>query len=68
MTDSGPVLPWLVIRQDENGNRYRVGRYATRTEAEKVVGRLDGDSAGVGSADGDRRRLYIVERVGRPAS
>ncbi|MGK5732229.1 SPOR domain-containing protein [Streptomyces sp. URMC 124] len=58
MTDSGPVLPWLVIRQDENGNRYRVGRYATRTEAEKVVGRLDGDGD-------DARRLYIVERVGR---
>ncbi|MFF7021447.1 SPOR domain-containing protein [Streptomyces klenkii] len=60
MTDSGPVLPWLVIRQDENGNRYRVGRYATRTEAEKVVGRLD--------ADGDRRRLYIVERMGGRAA
>ncbi|MFF7730943.1 SPOR domain-containing protein [Streptomyces sp. NPDC008001] len=60
MTDSGPVLPWLVIRQDENGNRYRVGRYATRTEAEKVVGRLDGG--------GDRRRLYIVERMGRAVS
>ncbi|MGK5546826.1 SPOR domain-containing protein [Streptomyces sp. URMC 127] len=63
MTDSGPVLPWLVIRQDENGNRYRVGRYATRTEAEKVVGSLDGARAVDG--DGDRRRLYIVERVGR---
>ncbi|MFF4156561.1 SPOR domain-containing protein [Streptomyces sp. NPDC001678] len=55
MTDTGPVLPWLVIRQDENGNRYRVGRYATRTEAERVADRLD--------TEGDRR-LYVVERVG----
>ncbi|GHG79901.1 MULTISPECIES: SPOR domain-containing protein [Streptomyces] len=56
MNDTGPVLPWLVIRQDENGNRYRVGRYATRTEAERVADRLDAEG---------RRRLYIVERVGR---
>ncbi|AZQ73316.1 MULTISPECIES: SPOR domain-containing protein [Streptomyces] len=55
MTDTGPVLPWLVIRQDENGNRYRVGRYATRTEAERVADRLDTEGS---------RRLYVVERVG----
>ncbi|MEH6374715.1 SPOR domain-containing protein [Streptomyces sp. KLMMK] len=59
MTDSGPVLPWQVIRQEENGNYYRVGQYATRAEAEKVVGRLDA---------GGRRQVYIVERVGRAAS
>lgn len=34
--------PWLVIRQDANGNRYRVGRYATRAEAQRVAGRLAG--------------------------
>ncbi|GAA0485589.1 SPOR domain-containing protein [Streptomyces stramineus] len=57
MTDSGgPILPWLVIRQDDNGNRYRVGRYATKTEAEQVVDRL-----GISG----RRHHYIVERVGR---
>ncbi|MCB5909753.1 SPOR domain-containing protein [Streptomyces pinistramenti] len=56
MSDSGAVLPWLVIRQDEGGNRYRVGRYATRAEAEKVAGGLD--------ARGDQR-LYVVEKVGR---
>ncbi|GHF60648.1 hypothetical protein GCM10010218_47630 [Streptomyces mashuensis] len=55
MADSGPVLPWLVIRQDENGNRYRVGRYATRTEAERVAERLDTHG---------HRQLYVVERVG----
>ncbi|MFH8348515.1 SPOR domain-containing protein [Streptomyces sp. NPDC018045] len=55
MTDSGAVLPWLVIRQDEGGNRYRVGRYATRAEAEQVADRLDTRRNG---------RLYVVERVG----
>ncbi|MGW1836924.1 SPOR domain-containing protein [Streptomyces sp. BBFR2] len=47
-------LPWLVIRQEEGGHRYRVGRYATRAEAERVAGRLDGD--------GDQR-LYVVEKM-----
>ncbi|MFH8569084.1 SPOR domain-containing protein [Streptomyces sp. NPDC017993] len=55
MTDSGAVLPWLVIRQDEGGNRYRVGRYATRAEAERVADRLDTRG---------HQRLYVVERVG----
>ncbi|MEV5505852.1 SPOR domain-containing protein [Streptomyces orinoci] len=56
MTDNGAALPWLVIRQDDNGNRYRVGRYATRTEAERVADRLDAKG---------HKQLYIVERVGR---
>jgi cell division protein FtsN len=59
MSDSGAVLPWLVIRQDENGNRYRVGRYATRAEAERVVDRLDAKG---------HRQLYAVERIGRRTS
>ncbi|MGP4003082.1 SPOR domain-containing protein [Streptomyces sp. 8N706] len=59
MTDSGPVLPWLVIRQDDNGNQYRVGRYATRAEAQRVADRL-GDSG--------HKQLYMVERVGRRTS
>ncbi|MEU8523691.1 SPOR domain-containing protein [Streptomyces sp. NBC_01216] len=58
MTDSGPVLPWLVIRQDDNGNRYRVGRYATRDEAQKIADSLD---------DRGHKQLYWVERVGQPA-
>ncbi|MFF4701231.1 hypothetical protein [Streptomyces chattanoogensis] len=58
MTDGGAVLPWLVIRQDEGGNRYRVGRYATRAEAERVADGLD--------TRGDQQ-LYVVERVGRAA-
>lgn len=58
MTDSGAVLPWLVIRQDDNGNRYRVARYATRDEAQQIADTLDGRG---------QRKLYWVERVSQPA-
>ncbi|EMF01011.1 SPOR domain-containing protein [Streptomyces mobaraensis NBRC 13819 = DSM 40847] len=73
MSESEPVLPWLVIRQDDNGNRYRVGRYATRLEAERVADRLDESLESPDKATGKapdrspdkrgRRQLYIVERV-----
>jgi hypothetical protein len=56
MNDTGAVLPWLVIRQDDNGNRYRVGRYATRDEAERIADTLDGRG---------RNQLYSVERIGQ---
>jgi hypothetical protein len=56
MNDSGAVLPWLVIRKDDNGNRYRVGRYATRDEAQQTADALDG---------GGHEQLYCVERIGR---
>lgn len=46
-------LVWVLIRQDEGGNRYRVGRYATRAEAERVARTL---------AAGDRE-VYVIERV-----
>ncbi|MGW1884051.1 SPOR domain-containing protein [Streptomyces sp. NPDC002133] len=59
MNDSGAVLPWLVIRQDDNGNRYRVGRYATEDEAQKIADRLDARG---------HKQLYWVERVGQAAS
>ncbi|MFI2644596.1 SPOR domain-containing protein [Streptomyces sp. NPDC018610] len=58
MNDSTITLPWLVVREDDNGNRYRVGRYATRAEAEKIADSLD--SRG-------HKQLYWVERVGRNA-
>jgi cell division protein FtsN len=58
MPDSGTTLLWQVIRQDDNGNHYRVGRYATRDEAQKVVDSLD--SRG-------HQPLYWVERIGEPA-
>ncbi|MFD5546769.1 SPOR domain-containing protein [Streptomyces goshikiensis] len=56
MSESGALLPWLVIRQDDNGNRYRVGRYATRSEAQKVVDSLGGHG---------HKQLYWVERLGQ---
>ena len=40
MTEGTVCLPWLVIRQDDSGNRYRVGRYATRAEAQVACARL----------------------------
>jgi len=52
-------LLWVVIRQDDNGNRYRVGRYATREEAEQVANTLDTRG---------NQRLYVVERIARQAS
>ncbi|MER7111192.1 SPOR domain-containing protein [Streptomyces sp. NPDC000229] len=59
MSESGAVLPWLVIRQDDNGNHYRVGRYATRDEAQKIADSLDTRG---------HQQLYWVERVGQPVS
>ncbi|MFE4368923.1 SPOR domain-containing protein [Streptomyces sp. NPDC056835] len=56
MNDGGAMLPWLVIREDDNGNRYRVGRYATQDEAQKIVASLDGRG---------QQRIYWVERVGQ---
>ncbi|MGW0827979.1 SPOR domain-containing protein [Streptomyces sp. NPDC002845] len=56
MNDNTITLPWLVIRQDDNGNRYRVGRYATRAEAQKIADRLDNQG---------QRQLYWVERIGQ---
>ncbi|NEY36349.1 SPOR domain-containing protein [Streptomyces sp. PRKS01-65] len=55
MNDSTVALPWLVIRQDDNGGRYRVGRYATRAEAQKIADSLDGRG----------QQLYWVERIGQ---
>ena len=54
MSDGNVVLPWLVIRQDGNGNRYRVGRYATRAEAQEVADRLEPRG---------QEHLYVVERT-----
>ncbi|MEV6791098.1 SPOR domain-containing protein [Streptomyces sp. NPDC051320] len=56
MTDSAALLPWQVIRQDDNGNRYRVGQYATRDEAQRIADTLDGRG---------HKQLYWVERIGQ---
>ncbi|WP_338700121.1 SPOR domain-containing protein [Streptomyces sp. Q6] len=74
MTDSTTTLPWLVIRQDDNGNRYRVGRYATRAEAQRMADSLDDQqeaaargaaTRGGGRPAGGDRQLYSVERLGQ---
>jgi cell division protein FtsN len=52
-------LPWVVIRQDDNGNRYRVGRYATREEAERIADTLDARG---------HKQLYMIERIDQHAS
>ncbi|MFE1952743.1 MULTISPECIES: SPOR domain-containing protein [Streptomyces] len=56
MSDGTTTLPWQVIRQDDNGNRYRVGRYATRAEAESIADSLD---------ERGHKQLYWVERLGQ---
>ncbi|RFU86814.1 SPOR domain-containing protein [Streptomyces triticagri] len=57
MSDSGAVLPWLVIREDDSGNRYRIGRYATKAEAQRIVDTLGGRS--------QHQQVYWVERLGQ---
>ncbi|WBO64090.1 SPOR domain-containing protein [Streptomyces camelliae] len=56
MSEGTVSLPWIVIRQDDNGNRYRVGRYATRAEAQKIADSLD---------DRGHDQLYWVECIGQ---
>jgi hypothetical protein len=55
MNDGTITLPWLVVREDDNGNRYRVGRYATRAEAQRIADSLDGHG---------HKQLYWVECLG----
>lgn len=59
--DGDTVLPWHVIREDGHGNRYRVGSYATRTEAQQVADRLTANS---GRAEGDRASRSSTGREG----
>ncbi len=47
-------LTWVLIRQDDNGNRYRVSRFHTREEAETAARRFEPGGPGP---------LYVVERL-----
>ncbi|WP_427152352.1 hypothetical protein [Streptomyces sp. TRM70308] len=47
------TLPWLVIRQEEDGSRYRVGRCATRVEAQRLADRLGSPRSGARPAGPD---------------
>ncbi|MGI5195084.1 SPOR domain-containing protein [Streptomyces sp. CA-288835] len=59
MSDSGTsTLPWLVVRRDDNGNRYTVSRCATRIEAEKIADRLDRHGQ-----NHNNNHLYLIERI-----
>ncbi|MFD2618956.1 SPOR domain-containing protein [Streptomyces chumphonensis] len=76
------TLPWLVIRQDEDGGRYRVGRCATRVEAQRLAERLRAPRSGVrpddtgpggpsetgaaGAPEAGPTR-YLVERLEQPS-
>ncbi|MFD7510069.1 SPOR domain-containing protein [Streptomyces sp. NPDC059853] len=59
MNDSN-LRPWQVIRQDENGSRYRIGHCATRAEAQRLIRRLE---AGPGVRPLPAPGRYLVERV-----
>lgn len=59
MNESTTAPGWLVIREDDNGNRYRIGHYATEAEAQQVVDRLDTEG---------HKRFYSVERIGHNGS
>ncbi|MFD4634943.1 SPOR domain-containing protein [Streptomyces sp. NPDC058284] len=59
MNDGTGLLPWFVIRQDGDGNRYRVGRYATKAEAQRIADSLD---------DRGHRQLYSIERMSQNGS
>lgn len=57
-------LVWVLIRQDDGANRYRVGRYATRAEAERIADQLDGRMRQRGHEQGGaQQRRYVVERI-----
>ncbi len=50
-------LLWAVIRQDDNGNRYRVASCETREEAETVAGRFEARGLG---------HRYVIEKIDHP--
>jgi hypothetical protein len=73
-------LVWVLIREDAGGNRYRVARYATRTEAEQVAAALAAaggaggpganganGTAGGGAGSGGHGQVYVIEHAGKAA-
>ncbi|WP_052851540.1 SPOR domain-containing protein [Streptomyces avicenniae] len=56
----GNPQPWQVIRQDEDGSRYRIGHCATRAEAQRLIQRL---RLNAGAHTADAPAHYLVERV-----
>jgi hypothetical protein len=59
--NSSTLQPWQVVREDENGGRYRIGHCATRAEAQRLIQRLRLSDGGREPVDGTAH--YLVERV-----
>ncbi|RBM11822.1 SPOR domain-containing protein [Streptomyces sp. PT12] len=57
---NGGLQPWQVVREDENGSRYRIGHCATRAEAQRLIQRLRLGRSPESTAGAAR---YLVERV-----
>ncbi len=57
MTQEAPK-EWVVLRQDDNGNRFELGRYATEQEAQAVVEAFERRG---------HKQLYFVTRGARLA-
>ncbi|MEV1011249.1 SPOR domain-containing protein [Streptomyces sp. NPDC049881] len=62
--NAGNAQPWQVVRQDEDGSRYRIGHCATRAEAQRLIQRL---LLNAGPQAADAPAHYVVERVDTPA-
>ncbi|WP_049578280.1 SPOR domain-containing protein [Streptomyces sp. SBT349] len=58
---NGSLQPWQVVREDENGGRYRIGHCATRAEAQRLIQRLRLNHAADSTEEGAAH--YLVERV-----
>lgn len=66
MTSSN-LQTWQVIRQDENGSRYRIGHCATRAEAQRLIRRLQlsADALTAQPSTAQPSAHYLVERADR---
>ncbi|MGE0430641.1 MAG: hypothetical protein AB7K09_04475 [Planctomycetota bacterium] len=53
------VVTWLLRRQDDNGNMFEIGRYATREEAEQACREFN--------ARGHKQHYWVDEERGRNA-
>jgi 8-oxo-dGTP diphosphatase len=49
--------PWLLRRQDDNGNRYEMARFETRAQAQAAAARFEARG---------HKQLYFVERAPGP--
>ncbi|MEV4414311.1 hypothetical protein [Catellatospora sp. NPDC049609] len=50
-----PAQPWVVWRQDDNGNRFEVRRCATREQAETLAAEFE--------ARGHKQLYWVAERT-----